>query len=349
MKREPSIELLRGILMLMIVLTHLTGNGVLKYDAPISYTEPNWLCANIIDALCYPAVNTFVLISGYFGIRLSLTRVLKLDVPVIAYSVVLFALFGTISLGGAISSLIPILSSKYWFLTSYFLLMLVSPFLNAFIETRSQSQLRNLFLWSIFIFVLIPSFSPFSLSDLRGMDVINFGVIYIVGRCLAISKFNLSKRKSVLLYIISTLIILSLTGLFAFKFGINRGWKSYFYAYNNIFVYAQAIGLFFLFKQIKLDLGIGKIINWLAPSFFFVYIIHSNPVIVNKLYVWISSSQYYYSNLFVLHTLGWALVIFIICILVDIVFHRLLLNSIIAKTIDLIELGINRIIKLLPQ
>ena len=144
MKRHPGIELLRGVLMLMIVLVHLTGNGVLLADSPIPYTESNWLWANIIDSICYPAVNIFILISGYFGIRLSLEKVLKLDIPVIFYSVVLFLILGSFSLGGTLTATFPILSKEYWFLTSYFLLMLVSPLLNAIIESRSQGELKML-------------------------------------------------------------------------------------------------------------------------------------------------------------------------------------------------------------
>lgn len=339
MNRQASVELLRGVLMLMIVLVHLTGNGVLKSDAPIAFTEPNWLWANLIDAICYPAVNTFVLISGYFGIKLSLGRVLKLDVPVIIYSVVLFILFGKIGLGGAISSFFPIITKKYWFLTAYFLLMLASPFLNAFINSRNQGQLKVLLLWSLFLIVIIPSFSPFKLSESRGMDVINFSVLYMLGRSLTLLNVNLSKTKSMLLYVVSTFIAFSLTVLFAYKFGINNGWKSMFYAYNNVLVYLQAIGLFFLFKQIKIKDKVGKVINWLAPSFFFVYIIHSCPAIGDKLYVWLSSAEYYFSYMFVIHTIGWAFIVFFTCILIDILFRRCLLSPIIDKSIKFIQFG----------
>ncbi len=341
MNRQAGIELLRGILMLMIVLVHLTGNGVLKSDAPIAFTEPNWLWANLIDAICYPAVNTFVLISGYFGIRLSLGRVLKLDIPVIIYSVSLFVLFGSFSIGGLVSSFIPILSKEYWFLTAYFLLMLLSPFLNAFLDSRNQRQLKMLLFWALLLFVIMPSFSPFCLSESRGMDVINFSVLYIVGRSLACFNVNVSRRKSVWLYIASTLIVFALTVLFAYRFDINSGWKSMFYAYNSVFVYLQAIGLFFLFKQFHINDNVGRVIKWVAPSFFFVYIIHSCPVIADKLYFWISSADYYYSEYFVLHTIIWAFIIFVSCIFIDIVFRRGLLMPVINKCTGFIQFGID--------
>ena len=320
--------------MLMIVLVHLTGNGVLKSEAPISYTESNWILANIIDALAYPAVNTFVIISGYFGIRLSLLRVLKLDIPVIIYSVALYLLFETATIGGTIWFSFPILTNEYWFLTAYFLLMLISPFLNAYIETKNQHQLFLLLFWSVLLMVIVPSFSPLCLSDPRGMDVINFGVLYIVGRSIAQIKISISIKKSLFIYTLSSLTAFSLTLVFAYYLGINRGWQSHFYSYNNILVFSQAIALFFIFKQVIICERLGRYINWLAPSFFFVYIIHSHPSVHKQLYYWISSSDFYFSDLFFLHTIGWGVIIFSICIIIDITIRRWLLNSFINATIN---------------
>lgn len=338
MKREAGIELLRCILMLMIVLVHLTGNGALKSDAPLSYTEPNWLWANLVDSICYPAVNTFVLISGWFGIRLSIEKVAKLEIPVIFYSVILFLLFDTLTLGGAITAVLPVITKRYWFLTAYFLLMLVSPFLNSYISSRTREELIMVLLWALLLFVVIPSFSPhYRMADNRGMDVVNFCVLYLVGRCLNVLNVKLSVAKSLSLYIVSTALIFGLTVFFAYKFGINRGWKSFFFSYNNVLVYIQAICLFFLFKQVKIRDVLGKILNWLAPSFFFVYIIHSCPSIGNKLYIWISSADYYYSSFFVLHTVGWAITIFTVCIIIDIVLRRVILKPVIDKAVNIVQ------------
>ena len=340
MKREAGIELLRGILMLMIVLVHLTGNGVLRSDTPIAFTEPNWLWANLIDSICYPAVNTFVLISGWFGIRLSIEKVVKLEVPVILYSVILFFIFDPLTLGGAITAILPVITKRYWFLTAYFLLMLVSPFLNSYISTRTREQLIKVLLWALLLFVFIPSFSPhYRMADTRGMDVINFCVLYLVGRCLNVLNIQLSVVKSMSLYIVSTALIFGLTLFVAEQFGINRGWRSFFYSYNNVLVYIQAISLFFLFKQLRFKDAIGKIINWLAPSFFFVYIIHSCPSIGSKLYIWISSADYYYSGMFVLHTIGWAITIFFSCIFIDIIIRRFMLRPVIDRIVKLVQSG----------
>lgn len=100
MKRQANIELLRGLLMLMVVLVHLTGNGILSDTTPLSYTENNWIIANIIDAICYPAVNCFILISGYFGLHPTVKKYLGLEIPVIIYGFIAYLLFNRSTVGG---------------------------------------------------------------------------------------------------------------------------------------------------------------------------------------------------------------------------------------------------------
>jgi len=143
MNRQSNIELLRGVLMLMVVFVHLTGNGVLKASSPIPYTETNWIIANLIDAVCYPAVNCFILISGYFCMKPTFLKFLKLEIPVIMYQLILvFAVGGTS--WGVIISFIPVVSKSYWFLTGYAILMLLAPILNNAVETMSLRDFRRI-------------------------------------------------------------------------------------------------------------------------------------------------------------------------------------------------------------
>lgn len=336
-QRQPNFELLRGVLMLMIVFVHMTGNGVLQSANPIPFTEPNWICANIIDAICYPAVNTFIIISGYFGLRLSLSRVIKLDIPVILYGVLLYVVFDRSSFIYLVRAFMPIISRNYWFLTSYFLLLLISPCLNVYIETRTKAQLKLFLILVLLLFVIVPSCTPFCLSDPRGMDIVNFSVLYIVGRCVAIFEIDLTKARSASLYVISTVVIFLLTVLLAYMFNINRGWRSYFYAYTFILVYFQSLGLFFLFRKFEFTDAVGNFINWLSPSFFYVYIISETPIIRENLYLWVSSEDYYYSNFFVIHIICCSLLIFFVSLIIDIVLRRFLLGSCIDKVCVLIQ------------
>lgn len=353
MKRQANIELLRGVLMFMIVMVHLTGNGVLDDKNPISYLETNWLIANLIDAICYPAVNCFILISGYFGLRPTIRKFMILDVPIILYGIIIFLLLDNYSVGGWVRALFPVLSNSYWFLTNYFLLLIAAPFLNSIIECVDKRKLHIILLITLLLFVLIPSLTIFRLAEPRGMDFISFSVLYLIGRYIKINDLRLTRRTSAILYILSTILCFTLTVIMAYLMGINHGWKSHFYAYNNVLVYIQAISLFLFFRQISLGERICKVVCYLSPSFFYIYIIHEAPAIHYNLYSWINSNSYYYSEWFWLHTLISAIVVFCICLLIDIILRRFLASKLIEKIVIVLEnfsyLIINRVVVLIDR
>ena len=145
-----------------------------------------------------------------------------------------------------------------------------------------------------------------------------------------------------MLYMISSFFCFGLTLLFAHKYDINQGWQSRFYAYNNILIYVQALSLFFIFKSIRIQ---SKFINWIAPSFFYIYILHEMPTIHDKLYKWIHLSDYYYSNYFLAHIIICGLLIFCISLCVDIVIRRLMLGIVIEKASSYIESVLNALCK----
>lgn len=328
MKRQANIELLRGLLMLMVVLVHLTGNGILSDKNPLAHTEHNWIIANIIDAICYPAVNCFILISGYFGLRPTIKKFLKLEIPIILYGFIAFMLINR-STEGAIHAFFPVLSKSYWFFTSYFMLLLVAPFLNAFVDSAERKQFKLALLLAAFLFIIIPSFSPFRLAESRGMDFVGFSLMYLIGRYIGKYELRFSSKVGWIVYLCATVICFSLTLSLAYVFDINRGWKSPFYAYNCVLVVIQSVALFYIFKNVRINEKWSKIINYLSPSFFFVYIIHENPEIHARLYLWISLEVAQYSESFICHTLGWAIIIFVACVLIDILLRRFLFSKIV--------------------
>jgi surface polysaccharide O-acyltransferase-like enzyme len=69
--RQSNFELLRGVLMFMVVGLHVTGLGLLWRDSPTPLGSINFISGNLIESFFSMAVNCFVLISGYWGIRAS--------------------------------------------------------------------------------------------------------------------------------------------------------------------------------------------------------------------------------------------------------------------------------------
>lgn len=86
--RNSNFELLRIVCMLFIVLGHIRSKHKGGMDlASIDY----WIDFGIMPFVCV-AVNSFVLISGYWGIKFKMERLLKLNLQTWFYSVLILEL-----------------------------------------------------------------------------------------------------------------------------------------------------------------------------------------------------------------------------------------------------------------
>lgn len=104
----------------------------------------------------------FILISGYYMIesKFKINKLLKLWIEIFFYSVGIEIFFILImkkefSISNIIKSFIPISNNNYWFMTSYFAMYLISPFINKIIKSNDTDKNRKiLIIW--FIILSIP-------------------------------------------------------------------------------------------------------------------------------------------------------------------------------------------------
>lgn len=131
--RNASFELLRIICMFMIVYYHL----FVKIDYMSVIKSPEY------STILYPlhiAVVCFVLISGYFRIKLSCHKLLKFLIQVLFYNVLAYGIYVFLSGGFSIKdflfSFLPFSHNQdLWFVRTYLMLMLISPILNKYLDT----------------------------------------------------------------------------------------------------------------------------------------------------------------------------------------------------------------------
>lgn len=90
-QRNSSIELLRILCMMFIVGLHVIGFGVeAPYRTGLPLGGEDYMLCKALDTLFSTAVDTFVLISGYFAIRLKLRKIAKIWLMVLFYSYSVF-------------------------------------------------------------------------------------------------------------------------------------------------------------------------------------------------------------------------------------------------------------------
>lgn len=125
--RNSNFELLRIICMLFIVCGHII---MARQDMFVGTSS--WYIGQFVYPFVIVAVDVFVLISGYFGIKLKVSKLLRLNTMVTFYSVALL-LLAIYCLDYSFHPrkdwmyLFPVLTKKYWFITIYFGLCLCSP------------------------------------------------------------------------------------------------------------------------------------------------------------------------------------------------------------------------------
>ncbi|MFR9640916.1 MAG: acyltransferase family protein, partial [Rikenellaceae bacterium] len=184
--RESNLELLRLICMAFVVAGHLIIHGI-HID---KYSVNEVLSGNIAYILIYSifiiAVNCFVLISGYFSIKPSISGVTRLGLSVAFYGAAIYALFGflgeaTFDFKSIAKLFFPFSKSQYWFISAYFQLYLISPLLNKATESFGKHEFK--------IFIMLFSVITFYLGYLHGgginpngYNVVNFMYLYVIAR-----------------------------------------------------------------------------------------------------------------------------------------------------------------------
>lgn len=297
-ERNVSIDILKILSMAMVIILHTKTYGLMGVN--FEPTDGLYWIIWTMHFLSLVAVNCFVLISGYFTSvsesAFSLKKPLKLWLQVEICSVGIYLILCAVpnngidfGFGQFLVQLLPIMSNQYWFFTCFFVLMIISPFLNRFINTMEQKELKRCILIILSLFVLVPSLNIFddSFDTSNGYSLAWFVVLYLVAAYLR--RYPLPKKPYGIFYLAVTVFsVLSYTLLdklndFLPLFGQV---KTILVRYNSATVFVSSVCLFLFFLQhpIKPKRFIGKFISGISAVSFTVYLIHEHPAIRDVLW-----------------------------------------------------------------
>lgn len=280
--RSSNLEALRLLSMIMVLNLHSFfgynhgGGGVLQ--TLDFFRESTSICA----------VNVFLIISGYFGIKWKFKSFFNLIFQLFFYSfgVYIFAgLLGYVDFNimNTISS-IKFCYGSWGFITGYLLLYFCAPLLNSFVEKYSTKK--------ILLFIVILFFVENFIC--RASGFLNYGLIYLIGRFLRKSDWvtKNSFHASKLYWICTLLIFLCVYCLFKFVHIKEAGIMNRLFlglSYSGPFVILQSIFLFLVFAKMKFQ---SKFINWCSVSCLSIFLIHMHPLIKNIGYYAYAESLY---------------------------------------------------------
>ena len=307
--RNSNIELLRVLCMIMIVGNHYASFGFFSED--IMYTGNKY----IVDLMFMPgkvAVELFVIISGYYMVDQSfrLQKLINMMGQVWFYT--LSALIGFVLIAGPDMlsmnlvkiSVLPLISSHYWFVSYYVILLVLSPFINAMLGQLTKAQHGFLAVFLFTLCTVLPEY--FGIKFAEGYLWL-FVSLYISAAYL---KMHLSKsEKKARIFSVAAILLLVLSSLkivltireaqLAGDSAVLENTASFIWTYSPL-AFVTAILLFLAFACYRPRYN--KTIAKLGSLTFGVYLFHTNQIV--NTYIWqkvFNTSAYASSRWLIVH------------------------------------------------
>ncbi len=327
--RNSNLEILRIIAMIFIISFHLSRHG---FDGvTFALSNPNSYFLYFLGILGKLGVDIFIIISAYFMIKskFHFRKLLILGGSVYFYSIaflVIFTLFLTPALPTTmldiVKCILPISHEAYWFITNYIVLMLLSPFLNMFINKLSKETYLKLLIIVLILWTVYPTFTG---TCFAYSEMIFFIILYLIGSFirLHVDMDKINMKKLIIIFSISLMIgYLLFMGFDSIsplnQLSIFNKETSMFKTSNSLFILTSAITLFLIF--IKRKEFSNKYINYISGSVLGVYLIHSNMFVWPYLfYTVLNIPNYINSPYLILSLIIITVLIYVICTGIDIV------------------------------
>jgi len=358
--RSENIDLLRILSMLAIVTLHILGHGgVLKKLEPFSWQY--YFCWTL-EGVAYIAVNCYVLISGYFQSvsHFKLKKLLVLCWQTLFYAVAIYAVLAAAGLipfswETARLMLLPLLSKRYWYVTVFAGLYVLSPFLNGAVQAMSKRAHFSLLLVLLLLFSGLPTFLDKITNGLNfggGYGIAWFVVLYLLAAYLRryyTPDFR-AGRHLLRFAVFALLVPLSkFCVLWLSKTPLLQDVKlsDMFYKYNSVLVLLSSLCAFLLFLNLKINSRIlAKAIAAAAPLTFGVYLIHEHPSLRGILWKFIDAPAWVGSRRLIVLLPAAVLGIFLTCMVIErlrtLLFRPLLASRCLDSLCRRVEEGVRR-------
>lgn len=279
--RQSNFELLRIIAMFMVLVIHA---DFIALGAPTAQTfeqSPGSAFTQVLlesAGLC--AVNIFVMISGWFGIKTSLKGFCNFMFQVLFFLtgafIIMWALGRVTPSAGNLATILCMQNSCEWFVVAYAMLYILSPVLNAFLHSAEKHQLL-LILLAFFAAQTFWGFVKSGDNFNSGYSTLSFCGLYLLAAYIRRYISTGYKYTGIVLYLAATATLTALLSLQCIG-KLPLDWM----LYTNPLIIASATGLIMQFGRI--DLGRNRFINFVAASSFSVYLLHCNSFIFSPVF-----------------------------------------------------------------
>ena len=280
-RRNAGVELLRMFAALGVVYGHFFNEA---HVLPAEMDGGGQIINNL-RLFTFPAVDIFVVITGYFLCLNNKRTVGKLSTLVFQTAFVYLSLFVVKYVLSRFyidfDAIIPV----KWFLPLYVTLYCISPYINASIAHLDSKQFTYLIAALLFFFSILPVLNEItraaglslglstvsSIGSNAGYSIVNFVVVYCVGAYIRINELHKKVSYPIIIaVIIGCFIFMKLQEAIPYEmtpFNV-VGW------YDNIFVILLTASFLLLALKVKIADKTSKVIVNLAKANFICYLAH---------------------------------------------------------------------------
>ncbi|HBC20521.1 MAG TPA: hypothetical protein DC009_00085 [Porphyromonadaceae bacterium] len=265
--------------MFMVLVLHADYAALgVPAAADLSVSPAETAARVLLEQLSLVAVNVFVLISGWFGVRLTVRSLGSLLFQVMFYALLIIGVVAA-TLGipaeqcpTAWLTLVP--GYHHWFIRSYIGLMLLSPVLNTFTASCTVRRLAVV-TGSFFAFQTVYGWICNADGFLNGYSLLSFIGLYLLGHLAHRLQWH-TRRRRAMVWIYPGCVVANtvVTLLMLACRGSVPAWVN---SYNSPLVIAGALGLVLTFAGMKP--WTSRTVNAAAASSLAVYLIHFNPLL----------------------------------------------------------------------
>ena len=202
----------------------------------------------------------------------------------------LLSAFGVISFGikNFIKALLPFTQQRYWFVTSYLLMYLLTPFLNAAIHSMTKKQHATFLVTYFVIYIALQNLVFWrEFTSVNSSSPLFFAFLYMVAAYIRLYPPR-RKHRWFLLYISTCAFVtiwkFVITWITTSVFGKAIG-ASAFSAYNSITMVLASAFLFLFFEELTIrNQKVCAIASKLSSLTFGIYLIHDQPEV--RTFIW---------------------------------------------------------------
>jgi len=287
MSRDSNVELLRICAMFFIICHHFIHNSLYSFSAGAAEgLTAEYGVYSLLDGLFYVGVNCFLLISGYYGIKLRARKIWSMYLQLAFYGAGCYLaeslmLHKPITYTLITKSVFIFSHPCWWFVVNFLLLMFLSPWINQGIKQMTKKQYLLALIGLTFVQVYLGWFWQKERYDVDGYSLLNFVYIYVIGGYIGrfVSKESIEKRRwSMLCTYVACAILWGICNVLRLYIQMPFG---RIYGYNNPIVICGAISLFLFFLSWQFK---NKYVNWLAGGAFAAYLITDTQYVGYHLY-----------------------------------------------------------------